>query len=543
MILDARTTDIHDSMEADVCIVGAGTAGITLGREFIGQPFRVCLLESGGHEVDFDTQSLCCGESTGYPYYPLETARVRCYSGTSTRWKIPLGGDRLGARLRPMDALDLSRREWVDHSGWPVRPEDLAPYYDRAQTLCHVDPPSWDPRDWSDPTSRPLLPFGDGDVQSILYKFVPRELFVREYPDAVARADNITVVLHANALELETNPAGDWVTRIRAGAIGKQPFHVKAKWFLLATGGLETPRLLLLSNRTHTNGLGNQHDQVGRYFMEHLHFWSGIVVPNRTDWTQSAGFYSEIHSKGKVTVIGKLTLTEKAIARERLLNQNVQLIPRMMPDPFQYPPSSPQGVQSLKYIAKSFLKGRPPAEFGRHLRQMFRELDQIGTAASRKFREKWRGLPQLPVYILANMVEQEPDPNNRVTLGEDRDLFGQRRLKLHWQISDKAIQSAARTHALLASEWQCTGLARLYLELNEDAPPSDTHGGYHHMGTTRMHNDPKHGVVDADCRVHGLDNLFIAGPSVFTTGGYANPVLSFIALSLRLADHIKDRFQ
>ena len=537
MVVDARSLPPDVSLESDICIVGGGVAGITLAREFLGSAVRVCVLEGGGRDPDPETQSLYNGESVGYPYYPLDTARARHLGGSSARWHVPLGADRLGARMRPLDPIDFAERDWVPYSGWPFGKQDLDPYYERADAVCQLGPPTYDIRHWKNGDGRPPLPLAGTGVSTIIYKFCRRELFAREYPDQLLEAPNVTVCLHANVLDIHTNEAGDHVDHLRVGTLNGKRFHVRAKVFVLAAGGIEVPRLLLLSNATHAAGLGNGYDLVGRFFMEHLHFWSGMVVIEDRQILERTALYNDVQTVKGVAVVGKLALSEEVIRREKLLNQNVQLFPRLRPDPFKYPKLSTKSLSSLKAL----VRGGDPSRRGEHLQDFVAGLNDLARLGFRKVRTAATGLPTKPVFVFANMSEQVPNPQSRVTLGRDVDSFGQRRVQLDWKITAQDIRSVARTQEIMAAVLERIGLGRFYRQLVDSVPPATTHGGYHHMGTTRMHADPKRGVVNADCRMHGIDNLYIAGPSVFPTGGYANPVLTVVALTLRLADHLKSR--
>ena len=537
MIVDAREIAGDSTVDTDVCIVGGGTAGITLAREWIGRNFRVCLLESGGTEPDSQTQELASGDNIGYPYFPLDTARGRLLGGSSHLWHVPIGGERIGARIRPLDPIDFEERDWVPNSGWPFDKAHLDPFYRRAQAICQVEPETFEPEEWEDTGKRPQLALRNGDVHTIIYKFVRRDLFAREYPDEVSRAPNIDVYLHANVLEIDTNDSADRVTNVRVATLRGNEFSVRAKVFILAAGGIEIPRLLLLSKKRQVHGLGNQHDLVGRYFMEHPHFWSGIFLPAQPNLFQTAALYNDVHTVNGVAVIGKLALTEKALRREKLLNQNIQFFWRTVADPNKYPPTSAPGVASLKALAEGLLGG-DNAALSRHLGIALKNLDDVVASVGRKIRERTIGLPEVPAITFANMTEQIPNPESRVLLGQERDRFGQNRVQLNWRITKQDVRSAIRTQEIIGGALERAGLGRFFQKLREETPPQNTEGGYHHMGTTRMHADPKRGVVDPDSRVHGLSNLFIAGPSVFPTGGYANPVLTIVALSIRLAEHI-----
>lgn len=512
MIIDARSLPENETLAADICIVGAGTAGVTLARELIGSDSTVLLLESGGLEADRDTQALYKGANVGIPYFDLDKARARLFGGSSTRWHIEIGENEMGVRLRPFDPFDFEAKAWVPYSGWPFDKVHLDPFYDRAQTICQINPPTFDTNSWHDPAKRPSLPL-NGEVETIIYKIGSRRPFVQEYVQEINQADNITSVMQANVLEIETDASGRQVTGLKVATLAGNRLKVSARLFVLAAGGIETPRLMLLSRQTHVNGIGNQHDLVGRFFMEHLHFWSGVFVPATPALFKKMALYSSIHRVNQVPIIGKLALTDPVLRREKLLNQNIQLMPSYMSERFNFLPISGSGA-SIK------------------LHNLYRKVrGRVGKALGR----------EMMVFRLANMTEQVPNPDSRVSLMTEKDALGQNRAQLDWQVTELDIRSVIRTQKLLDKAMRQARLGRVHIQMKANELPKNLHGGYHHMGTTRMHVDPKQGVVDENGRVHGLANLYIAGPSVFPTGGYANPVLTLVALTVRLADHLKTR--
>lgn len=542
MILDVRTLPDTVIPEADICIVGGGLAGIVLAREFVGKPVRVCVLESGGWDPQpaaVVVDAMVPFRNGGLPYSARKAAEACRFGGSTQLWNVPIGGNRLGARLRPLDPIDFEKRDWVPYSGWPFPKTHLDPYYDKAQAICRVEPTSFEVADWEDCQARPRLPLSDDQVKTIIYKFVARDTIAKEYTKAVSRADNIFTFLHAHVLEIETNPEENRVEQLRVGTLDGKRFTVRAKLFILAGGGIGIPRLLLLSNKTTPAGLGNQNDLVGRFFMEHPHFWQGILVPANPGFSQAAALYNEVHTARGVPIIGKLALPESVLRRERLLNQNIQLVPRRIPDPFKLRASHPASVESLKTICSDFLREQRIGNFGQHFKNISGGLHEIALAGAQKVRSRLFGNSDILAYYFANMSEQTPNPQSRVTLSADRDAFGRPCAELDWHLNGTDIRSAARTEEIIGHALERAGLGRFYREIREDEIPAKIEGGYHFMGTTRMHREPQQGVVNADCRLHGVQNLFVAGPSVFPTGGYANPVLTIIALTVRLADHLK----
>lgn len=546
-MIDARSLPNNTNVETDLCIVGAGTAGITLAREFIGRGFKVCLLESGGLKPDKDTQSLAWGENVGHPYFSLDTAYARFFGGSTNRWMVDVGDNRFGARMRPFDPIDFEKRDWVPYSGWPFDKTHLDPYYDRAQKICKIEPPTFDLDDWHDPKTTPQLPFVGDRVKTVVFKVGLGEPFLKDYLPQVIGASNITTYLYANATEIETDEGARNVVRIQGACLNGVRFSVSAKHFVLAAGGIETPRLLLLSNKTQGNGLGNQYDVVGRFFMEHLHFLSGVFVPSTPSMFTVTNLYNHFHDVKGVSIKGKLALGESVLRQERLLNYVTELVPRILRYStwsfIFWPAVASDSVQSLRIVGSALRAGRLPGNLGHHFKSIVRGMDEIGISVYRNLKRKSLktfSKRNIRGFRLATMSEQAPNPTSRITLAADRDRLGKNYAKMDWRLDAIDIQSVVRSQEILKEEIERAGLGRLYLQFNEFTPEGMVTGGWHQMGTTRMHNDPKQGVVDKDCRVHGISNLYIAGPSVFPTGGYANPVLTTVALTVRLADHLKD---
>ncbi len=546
MIIDARSLPENKPIDTDVCIVGAGTAGIVLARELIDQKFRVCLLESGGLKPDQQTQSLSWGENVGHPYFQLDTDFARYFGGTSNRWFISIGDNSFGARMRPLDEIDFEKRDWVPYSGWPFDKSHLVPYYERAEKICKIESPTYEVKYWEDPVKTPRLPLNDDIVETVIFKFGSRTPFIDDYSQEVIQANNITTYLYANAVEIETDDIARTVTRLRVACLQGNKFWVSAKLFILAAGAIEIPRLLLLSNKIQSNGLGNQYDLVGRFFMEHPHSGLGFYIPTAQDNFRSTALYSNIHKVQGVPVLGKLALSEGVLRREKLLNFVTELVPNITLSSLLgyalYPTIDSESVRSFKKFTSALIHGKLPEDITKHMMNVIKGVDDITVSIYRKIKiEILKALSRRRqiFFLLGNMSEQAPNPMSRVTLSPERDKLGQNRVRLDWRLSSFDIQSIIRSQEIIAEEVSRKGLGLLYVELNDKTPPQRITGGWHPMGTTRMHVDPKEGVVNENCQVHGISNLFIAGPSVFPTCGYANPALTIVALAVRLADHVK----
>jgi choline dehydrogenase-like flavoprotein len=567
MFIDARSIPNDQIVETDICIIGAGAAGITLARQFSGQPFRVAVLESGDIKGDNATQALAKGNSTGLPYYPIESTRLRMFGGTTNHW---------GGTCRPFSDIDFEARDWIPNSGWPIRKDDVQPYYDRARVICNVGTPEWDLADWEKRDRLPILPLSDQRVASRVAQVVPvaQRSFGKRYRDDIDHSTNVTTYLNANVTEIETNDAGTSVTGVQIACLSGNHFSLKARMFILAAGGLENARILLYSNRQQAAGLGNQHDLVGRYFMEHPRLEAGQIIP--ADRHLEVGFY-ETHPVAATRLKGYVGLTEEIIRKEKLVDVQVNMLPVYSA---AYRESHSSGaVASLKYLIQKLRRREIPDDFGTHVSNIAGDLltaqDFVLPVAPlplpkplalRRILDgdaeaKEHLLPSLLGNIaavaneeifsntlidhvrLSTRIDPVPNPDSRVKLSNTRDALGLPQIDFHWQLTPLDKHSVRRSLEIIGAELGRAGLGRLQITLDDDdtAWPKDTRGGWHHMGTTRMSDDPTRGVVDRNCQVHGIENLFVAGSSVFPTAGSGTPTMMLVSLALRLSDHIKER--
>ncbi len=522
MFIDARSLPPGETVDTDVCIVGSGPAGITLAREFAGRPFRTCLVESGGLDFDDKTQSLYKGKNIGLNYYPLEGARLRYFGGTSGAW---------AGRCRPLEPFDFETREWVPYSGWPLKRSDLDPFYARSQSVCQLGPYEYEPEYW-ETEKRRRLPFKSDRIRTKIFQYSPPTRFGTVYREQLSSAPNVKTLLNGNLVELETTSNAQTVTRARIACLNGKQFWIKAKRFVLACGGIETARILLLSNKIQKAGLGNQYDLVGRFFMDHACPKTGLVFPSRSDI--SFALYDLVQREHHM--VASLTLSPETMREEKLLHACITLYGTDIA-------SQSKGSRALRYLLNHLRKGEVPDEFWRNFRDVITDIEDVAVAGYRKLSGQREDEP-VQAYGIEMMIEQQPNPESRVTLSTDRDELGQNRPQLNFQFSDSEKHTLRRTQEILGQELGRAGLGRVKLTLDED--PEDAWYrvmGFHHIGTTRMSDNPKTGVVDTNCRVHGVSNLYIASSSVFPTSGFANPTLTIVTLAIRLADHIKGALQ
>jgi choline dehydrogenase-like flavoprotein len=520
MFVDARSLPADATIEGETGVIGAGAAGITLARELSRDGSGIVVLESGTFEFEPETQKLYHGDVVGRDFVPLDADRLRFFGGTTNHWD--------GA-CNPFDPIDFEVRDYVRDSGWTFDHATLDPYYRRAQSVCQLGPYTYEPQDWADPGAAPF-DFGAGArIRNVLFQNSPPTRFGTVYRDELAKAAGVTVYLHANVVDIEATENTAEVTGLRVAALGAAQFRVKARRYVLAAGGIENARILLTADRVETGGLGNANGLVGRYFMDHLQVNKTANILFNEAYPNFA-FY-DFHVVNGIKIYGGFQATAETQRREALPNFHIGLDPGHLAD-------VSTSMASLRTLYKSMRAGRWPSNVGFHLGRIIGDLDGLTAALYHRVRGD-----QPPLFTTSYSCECPPDPESRVKLTDARDALGQRQVALDWRVPGDVVATMERAHRILGEELGRVGLARLRLNTADttgDPMEFATHG-HHHMGTTRMHDDPKRGVVDADCRVHGKANLYIAGSSVFPTYSHDNPTYTLVALAIRLADHLKSQ--
>jgi choline dehydrogenase-like flavoprotein len=522
--LDARQIEPGAELDADVVIVGAGPAGITLARELAGTRSRVLVLESGGEVREPEATALAAGHSVGYPYHPLGRAKVRAFGGTSSHWETDTRNGDDGWLARPLDPIDFEAREGLPYSGWPFGFDDLEPYYRRAQARSGLGEYRYATSAFR--TEAPPTIDAPG-LMTPVFQLGSRN-FTGHLPELEASA-NVTVVLHATVLEVVLAPDGSSVDRLRVAARRDAPFTVRGRAIVIAGGGIDTARLLLDSRSVRPAGVGNEHDLVGRFFMERLMARTGYVVASPALQRAGVTWYGHRVLDGQ-RVRGSLSLEPEVVRREGLPNATVFVIRR--PRFF-----ASEGSRSFVTLYRAFRREPRLGGLRGHARNVIRDLPDLartGLWVARRGRRE-----EGDTLLLAMQGEQRPNPASRVELDEELDELGTHRARLRWIVTDEDRAGVRRTQDLMDSALEAGGLGRMRRKLGAERPPALFVGGLHHMGTTRMHTEPRLGVVDADSRVHSVANLYVAGSSVFPTSGYANPTLTVVALAIRLADHLR----
>lgn len=481
----------------DICIIGAGIAGITLALS-LDTKFKVLLLEGGGLDYSEESQELYTGESIGFDLsYALKHRGGRSFGGSSTLWS---------GKCHPYTNSDFKKRDYIKYSGWPISKEELDPYNKKTREI--LDLPRATKRvsykGWTDVVEKP-----NEYYTALDFMYSPPTNFKTKYEDTLKKSDNIICYVNANLTDMVLNDGLTNVASVEVRNYKNGIFKVYADHFVLAAGGIENPRLLLNFNKQLPKGLGNENDLVGRFFSDHPH--SHIAYFVLEDNTADAFLGKEKpHSMHDTTCV----LTPTQDFQNKVKNENYIL--RVTPNDFVF-----SRTIHFKHKLKSII---------------------CATEFTKNIVEKYTTCEDYDGYFLL-LQEQEPNPNSTVTLSEVVDRFGLKRPIVNWVFVPKDMQTPKKAIIPLAKNFVSSGLGRVkiddwVLEENVQFDTKHTSGGFHNMGTTRMADTPSEGVVDKNAKVFGIDNLYIAGSSVFPTGGCTNPTYTIVQLTLRLADHL-----
>ncbi len=498
MIVDIdQAAALPPAARYDVCIAGGGVAGITLAHRLAGQGRRVLLLEAGGLEYSDQSQSFYSGANIGYDYFDLDFGRLRFLGGTSNHWS---------GRCRPLDARDFERHAHVEGSGWPIGISDLEPYVEEARDIVEIPefPPDVE------------LEGSDGLLKEIYFhrgKENDPVRFGEKYRDFLTSSEAVDVFLNANLVDIELDSDSGRVAAFlfRGYKETASLQRAVADRYVLALGGIETPRMLLNARSQMPQGIGNESDLVGRYFMEHPSWDVGYYVLT----SETTGYGSKMRW---------LAPTEKLIQQEGIGNVSYDL------EVLGGPPAEGVARSAKAWARRAVCNSEVLIDWVRSM-ERFKCRRRISDAAG----------------LLWVHSEQVPNSNSRVTLSEETDAFGLRKVALDWQPMPQDRKTISTVAMEIAKYMARTDIARVKLldwVLDEDDQefPNTGHkgymGGHHHMGTTRMGFSKQDGVVDENCRVFGVDNLYISSSSIFRTGGHANPTFTIVQFALRLADHL-----
>ena len=555
MILDAGKIEHGATLTTEVCIIGSGAAGITMALELSRAKVAVILLAGGQKRERSADRDLYRGiVDPALSHEPLEENRRRVFGGTTIAW---------GGRCVPLEPIDFQSRPWLRDSGWPIAYSDLLPYFERAMELCEAGPFSFDAADTFSPECASMIEGFDGPMitTSRLERWSPPTNFAKRYASELQRMKNLRVLIGGHAVHIQLKADARSVDHVQTAARPGSEFSVRARMYVLAAGGLENPRLLLCSNDTQKKGIGNSTGFVGRFYMSHV---VGVAETVRITDRTSAFRYGFETDRAGVYCRRRFALTESTQAELEVGNAVATLVRPPISNAAHRDPlfsAAFLGKHYIDAVRRGGLRSlsaewRSDSSVRReHWKVIAHASPASALAMLHVMRQRYfakRRLPMIlanpstPIHHLYYQTEHAPNSGSQVTLSEERDAFGLPRITVQVAFSEVDLRTVVELHRVIATQFAATGTG--YLQFDEmrirDEVASNLklfNSQAHHLGTTRMSESNRTGVVDANCRLHDLDDLYVVGGSVFPTGGHANPTLTIVALAVRLAAHLRAR--
>jgi choline dehydrogenase-like flavoprotein len=513
MYSDARELENGSKIFGDLCVIGSGPAGLSIALDWNGRKEKVILLEGGGFDYDIQQQRLFSSKSIGQDYYSIEASRIHAFGGTTFLW---------GGFCSPLDEIDFEERSWVPNSGWPISLNDLRPYFEKVADIFDLESDNFDPSYYLNIHEGKEPLFAENfNVNDKIWQFSPPTRLGTKYKDTLLKSSNIELITYSRVTEIHVGESTNSIEKVVVRNLAGKEHEIFAKNFVLAAGAIQNARLILASDVKLRSLMGDSFENVGKYFMEHIEINSGEL------WLKGDHQYSFYKRKWKETKNrAEICITKEAQRNFEILNGTVSMNPLT---------EGKTHENFEEHLNKRDASGNP-----RNRRGIFEKIEnrinKMGLFKSESYKNAFN------LYV---RMEQAPSVDSYLKLDTEKDELGLEKIVLNWRLGDLEKHSILKVMEIIGTQAGIEDIGRMKLEdyltdLVSSSDMSKMIPGCHHMGTTRMSKNPERGVVDKNCLVFGLSNLYMAGASCFPTAGAANPTFSLSALSLRLSDHLKN---
>ncbi|MEL6226423.1 MAG: GMC family oxidoreductase [Pseudomonadota bacterium] len=525
--IDLNAYDGDAAIEADICVVGAGAAGITLARSLARAKLSVVLLEAGGMELDGATQLLYSGDNTGIRYFDLTACRLRYFGGTTNHW---------GAYTNFNSRLDFEGRPELGLPAWPFAYDDLVPYLQRAAEMLELDWNQYAPEAHAANAGESVSDLVENTTERLattVFQKTRHRKFSESFADDLKAQANLRVFLNANLTRVQLRPDAGAVEHFRFQSLGGKTLRVRARAYVMACHAIENARLLLASNDVVAAGVANRSDQVGRNFMDHVHVFQGELIS--TDQTVPPLYSNDGKRWGRFDY-NYATRCVAAVTDETSRAEDMQSY---------YMGLHAADPGDAQFNAMLTLQDTFFEPLNRRVLSALAATASAPATSARLVGQRFGFVSRRPrTFRLDHRIDQAPNPDSRITLRDERDALGLPKINLHWDITDLDVHSFNRGQDITVAELSAAGFGRFAVrpftkaELRENLL-----GHYHHLGTTRMSASPSSGVVNGDGRAHDVPNLYIAGSSTFPVAGKSGPTMSIVAMAMRMADHLTTQLE
>ncbi len=511
MFKDLKNFSTNTNLEYDICIIGSGPAGISLAKELSDSNYKITILESGGLETEDEYQELNNGENSGPSYLSLYSSRLRCFGGAGKLW---------AGVCAPYKKDEFNKKSFINLSGWPISLSDLEEYYTKAGEMLGIVHSKFYDKSLLGNTlkEKSFKEFNrkDSFLSANVFQISSPENrdLAEKYRTIFESSKSIDVIFHSTVTELNLTNDTSGIESVSIADLNGKKSKIKAKLFVLACGALENPRILLMSNKLNKNGIGNNNGLVGSCFMSHPGVNDVAQIYKESPDECVAKNQNNKNFKYKVVY----EMSSKQRFEQKTLRHSLSISP------------------SKDLLDKSTYTNNRFFSEGIKLFENTNFLHKILCF----FKSENEYLPKN--WNLSVGLEQPPRLSNKLKLHKTKDDLGMPKIDMHWDdISQIEKETVIKSTETMARELGLLGIGKIKFKnelLSGESYKIDDPIN-HHIGTTRMSNSPKTGVVDKNCKVFGVSNLYIAGSSVFPTSSIVNPTYTIIALSLRLGKYIK----
>jgi choline dehydrogenase-like flavoprotein len=529
VVYDANKNQFPSSTNFDICIIGAGAAGITIAAELVNTDLNVCLLDAGDEGYSIESQGFYKPQTQPELYEDTTYNRLRMLGGSTNHWEN---------NTSEFMANDFLKKEWSPNSGWPVKLHDIQPYYAQAAMYCGTDADGYDTNEWHSRLNKTDPFFAvEGLVTGMAKSALPPTRFYYAHKTKLMNATNITIIKNANLVDIEADLITNSLKSATFSNYKKAQFKLNSDKFVFSMGGIENARMLLILNEKYSNRLGNQNDLVGRYFMDHpLLRLAKLYINDKVDM----GLLTDHQVVDQKMVVGFMQHTNESILKNKFINLRMPI----------YKASQLQlsdGIESMHVLKQALSDGDLPEHTLTHILNTLKDVDSINESIFRRvFDSKFLSyVDDFEGYEMPIMLEQLPHYDNRIALGDETDSFGLKKHMVYWKFHDEDLELGWKSLKSVASQLALHKIGRLRImqEYQDRLLNEKLFVSHHHMGTTRMASNQSDGVVDENCKVFNTENLYVAGSSIFVTGSHVPPTLTLVAFAIRLAEHLKSTSQ
>jgi len=537
----------------DLCIIGSGHSALPIALNLVNSNINICIIPGGSNRISNILQSTYDGK-TNIKNNSLQKHRLRVIGGTSKIW---------GGRCLPLKDIDFKTRGYVKNSGWPIKKEELEKYYKKTASFLDIGDPDFDCMSLKSKFTYLIEGFNNQNVTTNeIEKFSLPTDFSKKFKKKLIASNDITIFDNSSLIEIEYNKKNNSVNKFYCKSLNGNNFTITATNYVLAAGGIENARILLHRfNFSRKYTCGNKYNNVGKYFMSHFSGIIGKIIFEKNIKVNNSYEFC----KKNVYSRRRISISNNAQLKNKILNFSAFLHHSPIEDP-----THKDGLLSLIFILKNlrYFSHRIPPEYSKslssarfdlkyyfpHIKNIFIDLYKLIPTLLYIFKKRFidrRKLPSIITGISNNElfihyhVEHEPLKSNYIKLSDDYDIFGLKKVYVHLSPSKKDIQSIITSHKIIDKELKKQKKGKLLFIYKDQIQAIKNQIGFggHLIGTTRMSNNYMTGVVDKNCKIHGMNNFYVAGSSVFPTGGEANPVFTIIALSLRLSEHLREKYR